>query len=133
MTKTGATAKKKSGGRHAAEAPKRTTWKELRDQMSPAHRARADARAAAMLAEMPLHELRQARQLSQEMLAERLRTGQAAVSKLERRADMYVSTLRGIIKAMGGDLEIVARFPDGAVKINQFRDVGDVTDVDAKA
>jgi len=38
-------------------------------------------------------------------------------------ADMYISTLRGVIKAMGGDLEIVARFPDGSVRINQFEEL----------
>lgn len=73
-----------------------------------------------MLAEMPLHELRQARRLSQETLAEALHIGQASVSKMERRTDMYVSTLRGIIRAMGGELEIIARFPDGVYRIGQF-------------
>ena len=45
---------------------------------------------------------------------------EASVSKLERRADMYISTLRGFVEAMGGELEIVARFPDGDVRIDQF-------------
>jgi hypothetical protein len=43
-----------------------------------------------------------------------------SISKLERRADMYISTLRDFVRAMGGDLEITARFPDGEVRINQF-------------
>ena len=51
------------------------------------------------------------------------RNRQAAVSKLERRADMYVSTLQSFVKAMGGELKITARFPEGTVEINQFEDV----------
>lgn len=69
---------------------------------------------------MPLNELRQARALSQVKLAETLHVNQAAVSKIERRTDMYISTLRAYIRAMGGDLEIVAKFPDGEVKIVNF-------------
>ena len=61
--------------------------------------------------------------LSQEELAETLNVGQAAVAKLEKRADMYVSTLRRFIEAMGGELEIVARFPDHDVRIKNFRDL----------
>lgn len=72
---------------------------------------------------MPLQELRAARKLTQEELAKTLNVNQAAVSKLERRADMYVSTLREFVRAMGGELEITARFPEGAVRINQFEDV----------
>ena len=69
---------------------------------------------------MPLNGLRQARALSQVKLAETLHVNQAAVSKIERRTDMYISTLRAYIRAMGGDLEIVAKFPDGEVKIANF-------------
>jgi len=47
----------------------------------------------------------------------------AAVSKMERRADMYISTLQSIIRAMGGQLKIEAEFPEGKVEINQFRKV----------
>jgi hypothetical protein len=46
---------------------------------------------------------------------------QAAVSKMERRADMYISTLQSMIRAMGGQLKIEAVFPEGKVEINQFR------------
>ncbi|MBW7925859.1 MAG: XRE family transcriptional regulator [Burkholderiaceae bacterium] len=69
---------------------------------------------------MPLAELRHAHSLSQQALAERLGINQAAVSKLERRTDMYVSTLRQYIEAMGGELHIVARFPEGEVRIRSF-------------
>jgi transcriptional regulator with XRE-family HTH domain len=96
--------------------------------MSPEARERASKKAERLIEEMPLNELRAARKLTQEKLAENLNVKQAAVSKLERRADMYVSTLREFISAMGGELEITARFPDGVVRINQFEEVeGDVT------
>ncbi len=72
------------------------------------------------MAEMPLNDIRAARQLTQEHLAKLLRIKQASVSKLERRADMYISTLRGFVKAMGGELQIVARFPEGEVRVSQF-------------
>jgi hypothetical protein len=62
--------------------------------------------------------------MSQKNLATVLRTGQPAVSKIEHQADVYVSTLRSYLEAMGGQLEIVAKFQDGtAVKITQFRDI----------
>jgi hypothetical protein len=48
---------------------------------------------------------------------------QPGVSKLEQRVDLFVSTLRNYIRAMGGELEIIARFPEGAVRINQFDDI----------
>ena len=92
----------------------------LRAKMSPESRARAAQRAKALSAEMPLHELRQARALSQVRLAEMLQLQQPEISKIEHRTDMYISTLRDYIRAMGGDLEIVARFPDGEVKIANF-------------
>jgi DNA-binding transcriptional regulator YiaG len=99
-------------------------FRDLRARMSSERQKRAHERAEAMVAELPLQELRQARHLTQEALARVLRSKQALVSKLERRADMYVSSLRSYIRAMGGELEIIARFPDGAVRINQFEDIG---------
>ena len=98
-------------------------FKELQAKMAPERRARNAAAAKKMVEEMPLDELREARELTQEQLARVLRVNQAAVSKMERRTDMYLSTLQGIIKAMGGQLEIRAVFPDGVVRINQFQDL----------
>ncbi len=92
----------------------------LRAQTSPDSQARAEAKALAMLAERPLNELRPARGLSQKMLAEVLHVQQPSIAKMEKRTDMYLSTLRSHIEAMGGQLEIVARFPDGSVKISNF-------------
>lgn len=95
-------------------------FNELRKKMSPESRARSEALAKKLIEEMPLDELRAARDLTQEQLADALGVKQASISKMERRADMYVSTLRGVVRAMGGDLEIRAVFPDGAVRINNF-------------
>lgn len=95
----------------------------LRAKMSPEARARAEEQTRQILKEMPLQELRQARKMSQEQMAKNLHTRQSNVSRIEKRTDMYISTLRSVIKAMGGDLEIVARFPDGNVRINQFEDL----------
>jgi transcriptional regulator with XRE-family HTH domain len=98
-------------------------YRMLREKMSPAAQARAAAKAEQMIRDMPLDELREARHLTQEQLARVLGVEQAAVSRMERRTDMYVSTLQTTIKAMGGDLEIRAVFPDGTVRIDQFRHI----------
>lgn len=99
-------------------------FSELRAQMAPARRARNRAETARLLAEMPLSELRQAQALTQTTMAELLETSQGEVSKIEKRTDMYVSTLRRYIEAMGGQLDVVARFPDGDVRITQFQAAG---------
>ena len=98
-------------------------FNDLRAGMSQAARERSDAQAKVMLAEMPLNELRQARGLSQKMLADVLHVQQPSIAKIEKRTDMYLSTLRSHIEAMGGKLDIIARFPDGVVKINNFADL----------
>lgn len=99
----------------------------LRAAMSPRAREMAEAKAQKMLAEMPLYELRQARGLSQKMLAEVLHVQQPAIAKMEKRTDMYISTLRSHIEAMGGQLEITARFPEGSVRIGNFSESGKVS------
>jgi len=95
-------------------------FSELVAKMPPEDRAEARVMTQKMLAEMPLDELRRARGLSQKMLAEALHVQQPAIARLEKRADMYISTLRSHIEAMGGQLEVIARFPDGSVKIDTF-------------
>ena len=100
----------------------------LRAGMSTERRARNAEATRSMLRdierqELALHELRQARRQSQEDLARTLNVGQPAIAKMERRADMYVGNLRRYIEALGGTLEIIALFPDGAVTITNFRDV----------
>ena len=98
-------------------------FSELSAKMPPEALAQAEVKLQTMLAAMPLHELRRARGLSQKALADILHVQQPAIAKLERRTDMYISTLRSHIEAMGGQLDIVARFPDGSVNINNFADV----------
>ena len=98
-------------------------FRELRAAMSPEAQERARLLSENLSATIPLAELRLARGLSQQNLADTLHISQAAVSKMERRTDMYISTLRSHIRAMGGDLQIVARFPDGAVDITHFADM----------
>jgi transcriptional regulator with XRE-family HTH domain len=71
---------------------------------------------------MALDELRTAREFTQAELSQVLRVDQGSISKLERRTDMYIGTLRRYIEAMGGSLQIRAVFPDGEVQINQFED-----------
>jgi predicted XRE-type DNA-binding protein len=98
-------------------------FSELEAKMSPESREWVKQEVAKALAEMPLNELRNARGLSQQMLAEALHIQQPAIAKLEKRTDMYISTLRSHIRAMGGELEIIARFPDGDVKIANFSQI----------
>ncbi len=102
-------------------------FSELRARMSPKARAQSEAMTAKLLKEMPLQELRQALDLTQLQVAETLKIDQAAVSKMEKQTDMYLSTLRRFIAAMGGQLEIVAHFPEGAVRVTQFGNVDEGT------
>jgi transcriptional regulator with XRE-family HTH domain len=96
-------------------------FRELREKMSAAARAESEREFRSMIEEMPLRKLRAARELTQENLASVLHVKQSEVSKIERRTDMYLSTLASYVKAMGGTLEIRAAFPHGeVVRINQF-------------
>ena len=101
-------------------------YKELQAQMDPASRSDNNQRVRAELERMALEELRSAKQLTQADMAEMLDVPQSSISRIERRADMYLSTLRNYIHAMGGVLQIQAIFPDGgAVVINRFGDYED--------
>jgi DNA-binding XRE family transcriptional regulator len=95
-------------------------FKELQARMPRRLRIRSEAAAKKMIAEMGLAELREAMDLTQESLADTLHVKQASISKMERRSDMYISTLSKIIKAMGGELQIIANMPNGRVQIRQF-------------
>jgi transcriptional regulator with XRE-family HTH domain len=100
-----------------------TRFREIREKMAPERKERIRKRTRELLAELPLQELRQARSLSQEELAEVLGLNQATISKLERRTDMYLSSLRRFVEAMGGELELTANFPDGSVRIQLLEDL----------
>jgi DNA-binding Xre family transcriptional regulator len=95
-------------------------WETLQARMSPERREANRRAAVQMLAAMPLDELRSARNFTQTHLAQLLNITQASVSKMEKRTDMYVSTLRSFVQAMGGELEIKAVFSEGSVRIEQF-------------
>ena len=99
------------------------TFSKLRDNLHPAAQVEIRNQVEALVAEMPLNELRRARGLSQRVLAQTLDVQQPAIAKMEQRTDMYISTLRSHIEAMGGELEIVAKFPDGSVKISNFSQI----------
>ncbi len=98
-------------------------FKDLVAKMAPASQARIKERTAQMAWEMTLQELRQAMQLTQQEMADELQMNQAAIAKMEHQSDMYVSTLRRFIAAMGGELRIVTHFPEGEVVISQFEDI----------
>jgi len=90
-----------------------TNLERIRKELSPARRTKVAARAAQLIAEeMTLQELRRARRLTQVRMAKKLGIGQDGVSKLEKRADLMISTLRKTVEAMGGSLSLVAEFPD---------------------
>jgi transcriptional regulator with XRE-family HTH domain len=97
-------------------------FKELQMKISAERRTRVEERVREAIKEMALDELRTAREFTQAELSQVLRVDQGSISKLERRTDMYIRTLRRYIEAMGGSLQIRAVFPDGEVQINQFED-----------
>jgi transcriptional regulator with XRE-family HTH domain len=99
-------------------------FKELTKNFPPERRARVAVKAAALDEAMTLEELRKARSLSQEQVAEALAVGQPAVAKLEKRGDLHVSKLRRYIEALGGTLEITARFAEKTVVINNAENSG---------
>jgi DNA-binding XRE family transcriptional regulator len=108
-------------------------WNEVRGKLSPEREARIRRRVEAETRKLSLHQLREARSLTQVNLAGILNVNQGAVSKMEKRTDMYVSTLRSYVQAMGGELHIRAVFPDGEVEIKQFHDLGDSDAIDESA
>lgn len=101
-------------------------FKELRQALSPEAQEKAAVLAKKLRAEMPLHELRQAHGLSQATIADILDVRQPSVANMEKNVDMYISTLRKYIAAMGGTLNIIAEFPEGEVKIRNFTDIDHV-------
>src|SRR5690349_24127892 len=96
-------------------------YKELQAKMNPADVADNKQRLREELQRMALEELRGAKQLTQADMAEMLDVPQSSISRIEQRADMYLSTLRNYIHAVGGELRIQAVFPDGrAIVIDRF-------------
>jgi transcriptional regulator with XRE-family HTH domain len=110
-----------------------TKWRDIRKTLSP----EAEERIRQSMAEAPgimtLYQLREARNLTQVSLAKVLQVNQGAVSRMEKRTDMYVSTLRNFIQAMGGQLQVKAVFPEGEVQIEQFENLAEPNNEDNQA
>src|SRR6266581_7823372 len=100
-------------------------YKELQQKMDPASRSDNALRVRDELQRMALEELRNAKRLTQADMAEMLDVPQSSISRIEQRADMYLSTLRSYVHAMGGVLQIQAVFPDGTVAIDRFGEYED--------
>jgi transcriptional regulator with XRE-family HTH domain len=94
-------------------------FEELESKMPPEARVRAKARAKEMMAEMAIAELRKSAGMTQEELAASLGVKQPTLSRLEAQDDMQISTLRRVIEALGGELEIIAHLPGGDVRLKQ--------------
>ena len=103
-------------------------WEEIKAKADPETIERAARKTESMLAALELNELRRARGISQEELANRLGMRQPNISKLERRIDVRVSSLRAVIEAMGGELRIIAHFPDADYEIDQFERAAEAAD-----
>jgi transcriptional regulator with XRE-family HTH domain len=99
-----------------------TPFTNLLERLPQARRERIEERAQEMLLEMALQELRQKRHLTQQEVADRLNLQQAALSKMESQSNMQIRTLQRIVAAMGGELKLVAQFPDEEIVINQFQE-----------
>ena len=96
-------------------------FRDLLARMPEERQARLAAETRRIIDEMPLQELRKALELTQQQVAATLGINQVAVSKMEDQTDLRVSTLRRFVEAMGGQLRIVAHFPEGAVEIGPFK------------
>ena len=98
-------------------------FKTLLDRLPEERQKKIRVKTELLKNEMALRELRQALDITQEELANSLKLKQAAISKFEHQSDIYISTLRKILSAMGADLRIVAHFPEGDVLIRQFGEI----------
>jgi len=92
---------------------KRHKWADIKARTKPETRARIEAEATRLSDDLHLSQLRKAKGLTQAAMADLLGVSQAEVSKMERRTELYVGTLRKFIEAMNGELVLAARFSDG--------------------
>ena len=100
----------------------RKPFSALTEDMSQERRAKIEARKLDLREDMALRELRKAIGASQERLAEALDVNQPAIAKMERRNDIRIQSLRRMIEAMGGDLEVRAKFPDFEVTLSDYKE-----------
>ena len=98
-------------------------YDDLRAKLPPNVRSNADLKAKEMMAEMLLGEIRKEAGFTQQEIAASLGIKQPSLSKLESQEDMQISTLRKIVEALGGKLELIAHLPNGDLRINQFQRV----------
>lgn len=98
-------------------------WSDVRRTHSAKVERETRAWVRAEAAKIPLRQMRKARAMTQVNLARRLNVNQAAISQMESRSDMYLSTLRAYIEALGGTLDIRARFPEGEIVLNELTDL----------
>lgn len=106
-----------------------TPWKDLTHKSTPEQVAAA---ALATDEAIALHELRKAREMTQTQLAAALDVTQPAISRIEHSTDVYVSTLRSYVRALGGELEICARFDGTTLRIGGFEELDDVDEPSAE-
>jgi len=101
------------------------TLQEVLDALPDDERAEIDRRFVELVNEVEsLKELRSLSEMSQAKIAKTLKISQPAVSKIEKQTDMYLSTLRGYVEAMGGELDVIVRLPNRApVKVMSLEDV----------
>ena len=99
------------------------SFDKLRAELSDERKERIAKKTEQLRQEMALHELRQARQMTQAALGKILNVEQPSIAKMEKRTDMYLSNLRRFIEDMGGRLSITAHFPEGDVQITNFADL----------
>jgi predicted transcriptional regulator len=101
------------------------TLKEILDALPPKRRAEIDRRFEALVNEVEsLRELRRISELSQAKIAKTLKISQPAVSKIEKQTDMYLSTLRNYVEALGGELDVIVRLPNRTpVRVRSLEDV----------
>lgn len=97
-------------------------FNELFSKMKPEAQEWVNARSSELLQAMALADVRRAQASTQQQLAKTLGVNQAWISRVERQTDMYLSTLRSYIEALGGELEISARFDNCLIPLNQFAD-----------
>jgi transcriptional regulator with XRE-family HTH domain len=95
-------------------------WRDLIAKMPPERQARIAAAVERMQRELPLVEVRRQLNLSQQALAERMGVSRSSVSRFERESGVHLRDLRRIVEAMGGELEITARFPDGEIRLDEW-------------
>ena len=108
-------------------------FKALREKMSPDAQRRAATRTQHILDRMPLQALRQAREMSQATIADLLGNTQPQVSKIEHQTDLYLSTLRRYVEALGGELGIFAKFPEGSIRVDLFSHIGSASELEDTA